>query len=109
MRKSARASLHPNQIQLATAVLEALAHPLRLRIIRLLHQKAPASVQVVYTELGIEQSVASQQLRILREANLVYTQRKGKYMHYLLNLDLLERSAELSSALFHSEEESQAQ
>jgi DNA-binding transcriptional ArsR family regulator len=39
--------------------------------------------------MDIEQSVASQHLRILRDAGLVYTQRRGKFVEYLLHEPLL--------------------
>ena len=79
--------------------MRALAHPLRLRIIRLLLEQQPVSVQTIYTNLKIEQSVASQHLRILREANLVFTERQGKYIDYLINENLLLQTALVAAQL----------
>lgn len=43
----------------------------------------------IYKSLGLEQSVASQHLRILRDAHLVTTERRGKYIYYQLDTNKL--------------------
>ncbi|MCB0532167.1 MAG: helix-turn-helix transcriptional regulator [Lewinellaceae bacterium] len=87
------------QLNFCTELMRALAHPLRLRMIDLLQTHQPASVQTIYTEMKIEQSVASQHLRILRDAGLVYTQRRGKFVEYLLNEPLLFRAGTIAAKL----------
>lgn len=77
---------HPqDQLKSSSDIFRALAHPLRIRICGIIDDKNPACVQEIYDSLGIEQSVASQHLRILRQANLVRTRRKGKFVYYLLD------------------------
>ncbi len=66
-------------------VLRALSHKLRIRLLNFIHQNGPVSVYEIFTTLNYEQSITSQNLRILREADLVITQREGKVIYYLPN------------------------
>lgn len=102
MAKVAKFQINVEHLRVSLVIMRALAHPLRLRMIRLLQAHQPSCVQLIYTELAIEQSVASQHLRILRDADLVYTQRKGKYVEYLLNEPLLVRAGLVADALVSS-------
>lgn len=99
MGKTTKVQLNTDLLTVSSAIMRALAHPLRLRIIRLLQQRQPACVQTIYHELHIEQSVASQHLRILRDADLVHTQRQGKFVEYTLNEALLIRAAVVAGKL----------
>ena len=74
--------------------MRALAHPLRLRMIAVMDSKpkAEACVNEIFDTLQIEQSVASQHLRILRQAELVQTRRDGKFIYYSLNYGRLNKS-----------------
>lgn len=87
------------QLQRSSVIMRALAHPLRLRMIALLNDQHSATVQMIYTTLKIEQSVASQHLRILRDAELVNTERQGKFMRYALHKPLLLRAGVVASTL----------
>ena len=75
----------------AYELCHALHHPLRLGIIRLLEQNESLTVTQIYFKLRISQSVASQQLSILRKSRLVVSHREGKQMIYTLNHDLLQQ------------------
>lgn len=99
MGKPAKIPLDYLLIRNANDLMRALAHPLRLRILELLYSSPDVSVQTIYTELGIEQSVASQHLRILRQASLVWTHRKGKFIYYLPNEQRLIKAAQVSEKL----------
>jgi DNA-binding transcriptional ArsR family regulator len=68
-------------------VLRALNHPLRQSIIKYLHKEEKVNVTTLYKKLRLEQAVASQQLRILREARFVNTERAGKEIYYSLNYE----------------------
>jgi DNA-binding transcriptional ArsR family regulator len=68
-------------------VLRALNNPKRQTIIKLIHVSQPIKVTDIYKKLKIEQSVASQQLAILREGRFVNTKRDGKIIYYSLNYD----------------------
>lgn len=79
-------------LKCSSDIFRALAHPLRIQICAIIDEKNPACVNEIYATLNIEQSVASQHLRILRQASLVHTRRKGKFVYYLLDYDKMEKS-----------------
>lgn len=67
----------------AAELFRTLAHPMRLTILcRLLDGELPVSG--FESELGLKQPSLSQQLGILREANLVATRREAKSVFYSL-------------------------
>ncbi len=70
-------------------LLRAMAHPLRLAILTHIYTQGECNVNAIYTSLGLEQSVVSQHLRILRTAHLVKTERRGKFVFYRTNLEQL--------------------
>lgn len=76
---------------LAANVLRAVAHPERIRMLEYLEQQGAVTVNKIGTDLKIEQSVASQQLKILRDAKLVLTSRQGKYIYYSINYSALKK------------------
>ncbi|HNE28151.1 MAG: metalloregulator ArsR/SmtB family transcription factor [Saprospiraceae bacterium] len=73
------------ELRKAALVLRALNHKLRQRIIELLAENQTMTVTDIYVKLRLEQSVASQHLAILRKANVVETERQGKFIFYALN------------------------
>ncbi|HEV7329575.1 MAG TPA: metalloregulator ArsR/SmtB family transcription factor [Flavisolibacter sp.] len=76
-------------LQKAALVYRAINHPIRLKILRHLHQEGRSSVTPIYTSLKLLQSVASQQLAILRRAGLVETEKVGKQVYYSVAYDKL--------------------
>jgi len=64
-------------------LLKVLADETRLSVLRQL-MKRPKHVGEINATLGIEQTLLSHHLRILREAGLVVTQRDGKAVLYSL-------------------------
>jgi len=78
------------KIEKAAELLRAVAHHLRLKIIKLIHDKKEVNVNVIYNTLKIEQSITSQHLKILRGVDVVRTRRDGKKIYYSLNYDRLE-------------------
>ncbi len=77
----------------AFKALSALKHPVRHDILRLIEAKQKVSVKEIYTTLNMAQAVASQHLKILRDARIVTTQRVGKNIYYSLNFSRLEEIA----------------
>jgi len=92
-------SVSDEHLRVAAGIMRALAHPLRMRIIGVIDSKENACVTDIYEDLQIEQSVASQHLRILRQAELVQTQREGKFIFYSLNYDRLAK-AQADAAIY---------
>jgi ArsR family transcriptional regulator len=67
--------------ELAADLFGMLAHPQRLRILDEL-RRAPACVCHLQTVLGRPQAYVSQQLRVLREAQVVSGERDGLNVYY---------------------------
>jgi len=67
------------------AALRALAHPVRLGIMRRLAER-PETCACDFTELfDVAQPTISQHLKVLREAGLVRTRRRGTQICYSIN------------------------
>lgn len=74
------------------AVLKALSEPTRMRIVRLL-LKQSLGVNDISGSLGVSQYNISKHLRILREAGLLETEKKGKLRLYGIASELADRLA----------------
>jgi DNA-binding transcriptional ArsR family regulator len=72
--------------------LKALADPVRLQIVKAL-QSGPMSVSDLAMLLEGELANVSHHLRVLFHADVVTTERDGKFKYYRLNPDLLRRSS----------------
>jgi len=68
----------------------AMGDAKRLEIFRLLRSKN-FCVGALARKLGITQSAVSQHLRVLREAGLVYSEKRGYYVHYYVQESGLEK------------------
>jgi DNA-binding transcriptional ArsR family regulator len=91
-------TFNTEKIEKAAELLRAVAHHLRLKIIKLIDEKKEVNVNVIYSTLKIEQSITSQHLKILRGVDVVRTRRDGKKIYYSLNyerLDAMHRGIEL--------------
>lgn len=89
-----------DQLRPAMRILRALAHPLRLKIIRVIHENnGSANVGEIYMALDIEQSIASQHLRVLRHAALVRTRRDRKFIYYSLDYERIARTTKAITVL----------
>lgn len=65
--------------------LKALADPLRLRLLQILHDRGETCVCELLAELGTTQSNISAHLRVLRAAGLVDSEKIGKWVFYRLD------------------------
>lgn len=77
-------SFNINFLEKATETLRAVAHPIRILIIEMLHNGTPLSVKEIHTQIGIEQAVASHHLRIMKNKDIVSVTRDGKNSLYSL-------------------------
>lgn len=91
-------------VKSAAMTLRAINHKLRQQIIKLLEENKRMNVTDIYVKLRLEQSVASQHLAILRRANIVITERDGKFIHYALNHQRIASVAKFVNDLINSEE-----
>lgn len=72
---------------------KALGDPVRLRIVRAL-QSGPLTVSDLVELLELGMANVSHHLRVLYHADIVTTERDGKYIYYALNQEFLKsRSA----------------
>jgi DNA-binding transcriptional ArsR family regulator len=69
--------------QLKAEFFKTLGHPARIRVLELLSEREH-SVTEMLPEVGIEPAHLSQQLAVLRRANLVTTRREGSTVYYTL-------------------------
>ena len=76
-----------------SSLLRSLAHPLRIKMLNFIELNQPVNVNSIYKELMMDQSIASQHLRILKDKQMVTYKRKGKEIYYSLNLDNLAKVA----------------
>lgn len=90
--------VNPLQLRESMLILRSVTHPLRLKIISYIDKHRKISVHKIYTGLNLDQSIASQQLNILRGANMVHTHREGKFVYYSLNYENLKRVNDLVEA-----------
>jgi len=82
-----------------TDVLKAVGHELRLRLMHTLMTAGEKSVGELETLTGIGQPGLSQQLAILRKAELVRTRRESKLVFYSLAPEALAPTARLLANL----------
>lgn len=86
--KKARATdthtpLDPPLYQLKAEFFKTLGHPVRIRVLELLSVREHAVAEML-PEVGVEAAALSQQLAVLRKANLVLTRREGSTVYYRL-------------------------
>ena len=75
-----------DDIEELAEVFKALSDPTRLRLVKLLSDHGDVlCVNALAGRLGITQSAVSQHLRILKQARLVDSDRRGPMVHYSLN------------------------
>ena len=69
--------------QLKAEFFKTLGHPARIRVLELLSEREHAVAEML-PQVGIEPSHLSQQLAVLRRANLVTSRKQGSTVYYSL-------------------------
>ncbi|WP_189317268.1 ArsR/SmtB family transcription factor [Streptomyces brasiliensis] len=69
--------------QLKAEFFKTLGHPARIRVLELLSEREHAVAEML-PKVGIEPAHLSQQLAMLRRANLVRTRKEGSNVYYSL-------------------------
>ncbi|MEW6321497.1 MAG: metalloregulator ArsR/SmtB family transcription factor [Acidobacteriota bacterium] len=103
---------HGQTVELPTAPLEgpaadqelaayakAIAHPVRVRILRMLARKEARMCSHIVDELPLAQSTVSEHLRILRTAGLVRANENGPRVSYCIEPAALRRLKALLEAV----------
>lgn len=82
-------NLNPENLEKASGMLKALAHPVRISIIGCLENGKSRSVKEIHNYLGIDQSAASHHLGILKDKGVLASKREGKNTFYFLKHEKL--------------------
>jgi ArsR family transcriptional regulator, arsenate/arsenite/antimonite-responsive transcriptional repressor len=77
----------------------ALAHPARVRIVRLLARRGECVCGQIVLDLPLAQATVSQHLKVLKEAGIIRGQVDGPRVCYCLDAKALERVKELFGGL----------
>jgi DNA-binding transcriptional ArsR family regulator len=85
----AKILLDVGKLENASSKLRAMAHPMRIAILELLHNDKKLSVTDIYKKLKIEQAAASHHLNILKNKGVLVSHRDGKKIFYSLKSDVL--------------------
>ena len=72
------------KLERCASILKAIAHPIRIAIIRVLEENERLSVSEIHELLDLEQAVASHHLGILKNKGVLVSYRSGKNMLYEL-------------------------
>lgn len=88
----------PKKAKIASLAIRSVDHEVRQSIIELIRNSQDEKMNVtdIYKSLGIEQSVASQHLRIMRDEGVVSKKKEGKFIAYSVNV---ERAAAVNEAI----------
>jgi DNA-binding transcriptional ArsR family regulator len=79
------------QLESAANVLKAIAHPMRIAILRYLEGEKSMTVTEIHEKLGIEQSTTSHHLGILKDKGVLVSKRVGKNTYYSIKNENLSR------------------
>lgn len=83
--------LNAERMEVAASMLKAMAHPMRIAILKHLEGGKKRSVTEIHELLNIEQSTTSHHLGILKDKGVLCSQREGKNTYYYLKYDILSR------------------
>lgn len=96
--KTAPGDLHVFKAEL----FRALAHPVRIRILEAL-VRGELSVGEIQQQLGLEQSLVSQQLSILRAKSIVASRKNGTTVRYRVRDPLLAELLDVARQIFNNQ------
>ena len=82
--------MSPQQADSVAGLLKALADPVRLRLMSLIAAADEACVCELTATFAVSQPTISHHLRILREAGLVDSERRGTWVYYRARRESLE-------------------
>ncbi len=80
-----------------TEMFKALSVETRVKIIELLKSEGPLGAKNIAGQIGVTPAAVSQHLKILRQAGLVRSERKGYWIPYSIDEEALENCGQLLS------------
>ena len=81
--------LKPEQLEKASSMLKAIAHPMRIAILSYLDSGRKLTVTEIHEKLNIEQSTTSHHLGIMKDKGVLSSHRDGKNTYYFLRHEQL--------------------
>lgn len=81
--------LDSERLETAANMLKAMAHPVRIAILKILGNGKRLTVTQIHEMLKIEQSTTSHHLGILRDKGVLCSKRDGKNIYYYLKHNIL--------------------
>ncbi|MBO6510843.1 MAG: helix-turn-helix transcriptional regulator [Roseibium sp.] len=84
------------------SIFRALGHPARLAIIKQLASQDEACCGEIVSHLPLAQSTVSQHLQVLKDADLLICDARGRNCHYLLNWSKLSQAEHCSAQFWDS-------
>lgn len=81
--------LDADRLEIAASMLKAIAHPMRIAILKHLEGGKKLTVTEIHELLQIEQSTTSHHLGILRDKGVLCSKRDGKNTYYYLKYEIL--------------------
>lgn len=78
-----------DRLEQAASMLKAMAHPMRIAILKHLEGDKKLTVTEIHELLGIEQSTTSHHLGILKDKGVLCSRREGKNTYYYLKNNVL--------------------
>lgn len=86
--------LDASRLEVAASMLKAIAHPMRIAILKYLEGGKRLTVTEIHELLGIEQSTTSHHLGILKDKGVLCSKREGKNTFYYLKHEVLSQIVE---------------
>jgi DNA-binding transcriptional ArsR family regulator len=77
-------SVSIEQLETASNMLKAIAHPMRIAILQKLEDGKKLTVTEIHESINIDQSTASHHLGILKDKGVLASKREGKNTYYFL-------------------------
>lgn len=96
----AKSHLFPREDQLLSSFARALAHPARIKILKLLNDYNGCIVSEIVNHLPLAQSTVSQHLNELKKAGLIYDTTEGTRCYYCLNKSIVSEAKKTLNRLF---------
>ena len=97
-----KSSEFPSELQDFAVIANALSHPARLALIKLLGEKKEIKTGNISDDLPLARPTVSRHLKVLKEAGIIKGNIDGLKIHYCLDMIVLERYRKLFSDFFSS-------
>tara|TARA_B100001250_G_C19674416_1_gene732988 strand:+ start:114 stop:389 length:276 start_codon:yes stop_codon:yes gene_type:complete len=83
-------------------LLKAIAHPIRIKIVRIIFEHHSLSVSSIHTLLNIDQPIISLHLGLLRKQGIIIAEKRGKNSYYSIVNRSIMQVIEIISNDFYS-------